>query len=626
MTKWMVAFLLCAGGVGAAVDPWVRLTAPEGETAASAKPDIGMVVAGYVDRETLRVTLDGADVTDFIEIGPDSIVLSCPVPLANGTHELVVTGMDAKQIPVPPFRKTLTVRVRGKREADASASLTESYQRELHRKNLPEQPTTSSSTLTSTAGFRTDHSRQTLEVATLYSYPAPYPPSNRDFDLSQATYRYGYNRESWKMNLTLGQVMLDDSPFTVSGYATRGGLLSFETGAGDLSFFSLDTRRPYGFQGGVGPGADTGDHINGFRLQSKSLGGFQLYTTYLEGAEAAAGSFNTASQAEAVGARVAALGARFASGGTSAVVEFGQSRPVDVGGADKPGAYRFQLNSRFERVTLDLSHRRVEKDFQSPGVPYLATDREESLGSVQYSHAGTSWGIVLGHQRDNLSGESLFPGLTQWRSGLTFGRALHPTTQLNVSYTWSLQTSGSGDSTFQQDLAGHQAMVGLQWRRAIHSLQLNTTMSKLDDRTALNGDSDSRGCQAAYMVSPSSWLDVSASAQWNRSQSAMMEEALLQTTYNLDVRTRLWGNRLSVDLGGSLNTSEQPAGAADMENAAYRLRLAVNPWGSALGWVQNTFSLDFRLARTTGFGAAQTNRQVLLSANLSLTGRTAYVR
>jgi hypothetical protein len=628
MKRAILFMLLLAGSTAAYPEGWIQVTAPAQDVSPTSKPDIGLAVADYVDRGSLKVTLDGTDVTDFLQVSETGIVLASPTPLENGDHELVVQGMDAQKVPVPPFRKTLTVQVKAKREGSGSAALTEVYQHEGHHKNLPGQPTTHASTLGTSVGFQTDHSDQALDISTMYAYPTPYAPAQHKFDLSQASYRIDYAREAWKMKLSLGQVMLDDTPFTVSGYSTRGGLLTLETKVLDISLFSLDTRRPFGLSGNVGPGTDTDDHINGFRIQSKSMGGFQVYGTYLDGAETSASSFNIATEEPPAGARVAAFGTKFssASGTTGGLLEFSQSRPEGIGDGEKPQAYRLQFNSQIKRLTLGFSHQRVEKDFQSPGVPYMATDRNESQATLQYMHQGTTLGLNLGHQQDNLSGESLCPQMTLWRSGLTFNKALRPTVNLNASYSWNRQASDSGSSAFEQKLASHTAMAGLMWQASIHGIQLGATYTKLDDQSSLNNDSEMTGYQASYSVRPASWMDVSSSAQFNRNRSGMAGPALHQTTYNLDVRTRFWQNRLNVDLGGSQNTSEQSAGGSDAENTAYRLRIGLDPWGGALAWLQNAVSLEFRYARASYFGPAQTTRQVLLSINLGLSGRTTYAR
>jgi len=462
-------------------------------------------------------------------------------------------------------------------------------------------------------------------VTTIYNTPAPPPPSQNKFDLSSASYRLKYEKKSVKFDASVGQIMVDQSPLTVAGYSTRGGSFRLDTAGVGLEVFSLDARRPFGWRGNAGPGMDTETHINGFRLNTKILEGIELYGTYLKGGEPQAASYNVGTEAAPTTGEVAGIGGRFTAGGWSGLAEITQGRREGGEGGD-PRAYRMQAGTQRRVFSLQFSYQRIEEGYSSPGVPYLATDREDASANVQFRKGRTMAGLSLGYQHDNLSGTGWFPPLRQWRGGLSVNQGLGTAWNLNASYNGAKQSADSGGTGTGQDLMTHAVSAGISLRKGRQYLQYGVNGSMMDDRGPLNGDNRMLGQQLMYSVSAASWLDITASLQYNRVRPHPQQDYARQATANLDFRTRFFQSALTMDFGGSWNRSKANDRADASEMSAAHLRFGYRPLGKVKGLDQSVLSLDFRQVRTAFAGQSQSTLQILLNAALNLSGRTAYAK
>ena len=624
MTRSLPAFLaLWTASALFGADPWVEMTSPRGDSVGTSQVEIACRLASQVDAGTLRVEMDGVDLTAFVNAGEGTLTVRMPGPLSDGPHELVVSGLDNQRIPLPPVRKKFSVRVKQRREVSASGALSGQYNGTLRHEHLPDQEDTQSGLAQGQVSVRAGAAQHDLNVTTIYNTPYPMAPSDNKFDLSSATYGLRYEKETTKFSASAGQISYDLSPLTLSGYASRGGSFHLEAKGIGLDVFSLDTRRPFGWSGNIGPGSDTDDHINGFRLQARMPGAVEVYGMYLKGAEPLASSYNIGTEAAPVGAEVAGLGGKFGSGRWSGLAEITQSRKGN-GGDEKPRAYRLMAGAQGSVLNLQVSFQRVEEGYSTPGVPYLSQDREDAAANVQFSRGKTMAGLSLGYQQDNLSGHGYFPALRQWRGGITANQGLGAAWNLNFSYSAAKQGSDT-DGTFpSQDLLNHSASAGLSLRSGAHFIQYGLNFSRLDDQGPNNSDNQMYGHQLTYMGRAAAWLDVSSSLQYSLVRPTMQDDYGRQTTANLDFRTHFLNNALAVDFGGSWNRSRADDHADATEMSAYHLRFGYLPLEKVKGFSQSNLALDFRQTRMAFAGQTQTTLQVLLSAGLNLSGRHSY--
>jgi hypothetical protein len=606
--------------------PWADVQSPQETLTAGAQVEVKIQMGPQVDAKTVRVEMDGTDLTAFLNVADRGAGLQSPTVLTEGPHELILTAHDTGGIPLPPFKKRFTVQAQKIRSTTVEGGLSGQWTRTIHREDIPPQENMKSGTARGGVSLKSGHWQNDVDVTTIYNAPLPYVPSTKAFDLSAASYRLMYERQAFKFSGSLGQGFVDLSPLTVASYSTRGGTFHLETGGFGMDAFSLDTRRPFGWSGGVGPGSDTATHVNGFKLTAQIRPSLGVFGIYLKGTEANASSYNISTESPPVGGDVKGLGAKVDLGSWSAQVEATQSRKEGEEEKKTPRAYRLLVSALKPGIIAQLTYQRVEEGYATPGAPYLSSDREDAGLMLQMNRNTTSAGLTLGYQHDNLSGESLYPALKQWRGGFSFSQGLTSALTFTASYNTTRQSPESDSTGFGAELGTQSATAGLGLRLGSQFLQYNANLSRMDDFSPANNDSRTYGHQLTYMGSAASWLDISSSVQLNMVRPVMQQPYTRQIVGNLDFRTRFFQNRWNMDAGGSFFRTEQTKTLDTTESTAYHFRVGYIPLVKVPACSQSSISLDLRQTRTTMAGHTQTTMQVLLAANLNLSGRYAHVK
>jgi len=568
---------------------WAVLVSPaENALVIGRKPAIQGAFRGEVVPESIFIYIDGVDYTAVARKSPVGFQVTPPLPLPPGTHQVSVLAQGRDGQPLSYTASFSSRHTNAFEEVGSSNHLTASYDYILKEPSSLDNTTSdwrAEANLTSTSVLRNGPWRLSLDGVARYKDQELdiTLPERKGADIISYTARGGYEKDGVKAEAAAGDLVVEETPYTITGLGRRGVSLSGDVGFFAFDLFSVRGDAVYGTRGGLSADGGTDRHIRGgsgtIRLFSNRAA---LKTVYVDGGEPGS-SYNIGTTGGGKEGKVLGflLTTDFFTGKmkTDFEIDFSEFNPDTSLPGDNfrnDHAFRAGVTGLSGIFTYDALYEYVGRDYEVIGNPGLAKNRQGGRVGGAANFGTQTLDLHVSRYNDNVKDDPLIPVNVYWEGTLLYGLNRWPTVPILVSYTFGHQASDdpSGVPEKTLDRVSHDVTGQLSWIRGILNTALSGGYSKTDDRTSAGGDSTSWNVRLAPGFN---WPTLSLTPSAARNESRLGSVRTETTTLGLDGRAQFFGSRVTAEAGGSWVFTRTSDNSQDNRALNGSFRLAYSP-------------------------------------------------
>lgn len=409
------------------------------------------------------------------------------------------------------------------------------------------------------------------------------PPEQERVDIIPYAVGGGNERGNVRTDAVVGHLVIEQTPYTVSGLARRGAALKGSAGSFSFDAFSVRGDDDRGTGGGLSLDGGTDRHIRGGSGTARILSDkVTLKVVYVDGGETSRSSQTVAAE----GARRGdALGFRMTSDFfagkmmTDFEVDFAELT-LETSVADAPPrkdrAVRAGVQGAAGIFTYDALFEYVGRDYEVIGNQALARNREGAklggsakLGS-QFLRAGVS------RYNDNVRGDPLRPVNVFWNAHLQYAVNRWAGLPVSVFYRHGRQecddVPGTGFNTFER--VSHNVGGQISWLAEGVAADLSGGYSRTENRTAANADTSAWNVRLAPRLT-GSFGSLTPSAAYAQKESGQVPTEV--TTFGLDARSQFLRSRMTAELRTTWAGTRTSDRSQDDTTVNGSFRLAYHP-------------------------------------------------
>ncbi|WP_025321122.1 hypothetical protein [Deferrisoma camini] len=540
----------------------------------------------------VRFFLDGADVTSAVERHGSQVRYVPPAPLEPGRHVLVAEVPGGHRVEVPFVAEGPVGGPKGVLAVDGSVSFN-------YGRNVSSRDTASSDRVS--GNLNLEFSAQKGEFAARFSgvnlqYVKDAPD---EFTISSGyllTLAYG------TQSFEFGDLSIDETPLTASGFARRGARLNLEVRGIKARLYNVRADTVEGFEAGVSLD-DPGSQVYGLAVEAPLLPDdrFSIHLSAVTGRNESRAGFNTGTSLGPSRGRTVGLGFRGTLFGTNLGGEFAWSRfdPDTTQGPGMQADTAWQVNaSRDLGVgSLSLGLLRYGSDYATIANPNFTGDRQAVQAGFSSGLGPISLNLSGAYSEDNVDRDDDRPIVSSLAGNASVGVAVPGWPALNLGYGVSRQKSRSEPPGGQAvDNVNHTVKAGLSYGRDHWNAGLSASMGFLQNR--LSGGSDAR---TRSITLSGGWngerLSITPSLSYNESDSdGPVYRTRLAT---LSLTLPLWPEVVDLSGQGSYQRADTSDGSVNTATLNGSVRLSWNVQALlkrvGLGWanVQLAVSADY---------------------------------
>jgi hypothetical protein len=559
-------------------DSPIRLLKPEeGCLNIAKKANVKCAIEIPFDPQKLLVLLDGTDISGILDITPVGFEYKTTTLLTSGDHTLsvTITTQDGQE-----FRREFKFSTCHSKQFDeiySSNEITTIAEKKAVKSG--DTVTTPSwrveSNLSSESRIKKNEWEFLFKTNTRYlgQDMAVTPPPEKGFSLANYLFQAKYSGKRIYLLGEAGDVVIDETPYTVTGLARRGGNLVFQSK--DLSLqlrtFDVKSEQLFGFEGGAGFGSTPNDHIMGasadWGIVSDKL---RFRTVYVRGGEEgnALGTWTTTTP-ETIPYGISSttnqrkgnvlgflLTSDFFEKKLVTEAEFDLSRfdldTADEFHATKDMAYRFKAGGTIKDYTYEALYEYVGRDYEVIGNPGLIKDRAgyalKGGGNFFKIH---QLNLSFSQYYDNVKRDDLYPRIYTTQGTLDYVFTKFESLPIVLSYQRGMLRSkheppeSNHIRTDTDAVTGRVNYIKKPWDfgfQASYSLQNDRTDTEYDTTTV------------TYTFTPtytSNHFSINPSISYNRSMNHATRVYTDTYTGTLDFKGDLIKEKLTYGLGSS---------------------------------------------------------------------------
>lgn len=569
----------------------VRLAAPlENGEAIGRRPEIRVEFATAVDPSSILVIVDGADVTQLATISADKVIYQPYMVLPAGGHNIQVS---AKAVDGTALNKSFSFNSRhGEtfKEAASTNEVSATYEAALARlRNTATNPTHKLE-----ANLRSDTKLKGDNLAFGFNTNVRYfdqslpvmSPLRKGVDMVNYLMTIGYERDKIKAQANVGDLIVNETTYTVSNLARRGGMLALEYDTTYLHLFNVRSDQVYGLRDSVAPQFNTTKDIRGV------AGGVKLFENRVEakithaiGGETATG-FNTVGDPGGKKGDVtgALLTTDFFENRLRTELE-GAWSSFDADTSDavsKSGgqAFRAKINGFLQPANYEVQYERVSANFTSIGnLGGVVKDKETITargGATIGPHAFTVSGL---RQYDNLNLDPTRNRSTGYQGTFDYNCTIFQEFPFGINYQ-----KGATHSSHEAAISGVKLPSGLQSDSVGGKISYNATpftltamssFARQNDTEASNNDSTLLTYSLAPVYSTPTF-SLTTNLMLTQNKNHTTNDRTDNYTANVDIRSRFFADRLSVETGATWSQNTNTSKTTDSWNVMANSRIGYN--------------------------------------------------
>lgn len=591
----LAVLYLVSAGVAAAQESspvpeaaWMVLVSPaEGALVIGRKPTIRGSFLTEVVPETVTVTIDGTDYSAVAVKTARGFEVTPPLPLPPGGHTVWVGAQDAQGQARSAGAAFSSKHTEAFDELGSGNHVSANYDYTVHEPSFLEETTPDwnlEANLTTSNVLRKGPWKLSLDgVARYKDQDLPIPePERQGADIISYTFRGGYEKGAVRAETAVGDVVVDETPYTVTGLARKGAVVTGDAGFFAFDVFSVRGDAVYGTRGGLSLDGGTDRHVRGGSGTARFFSNkATLKAVYVDGGEATP-SFNIATtgggkKGEVLGFR---LETDFFSGKmkTDVEVDFSEFNPDTSSGEPplKDHAIRAGAGGEAGIFTYEALFEYVGRDYEVIGNQVLAKNREGGKVGGTASFGSQSLGVGVSRYNDNVRDDPLLPVNVFWEAYLQYALNRWASLPISVFYKYGQQESDDVEgSTFKTlDLTSHDVSGQVSWLKGWFSTDLSGGFSRIDDRTALQADSKAWNVRLAPRLT-GSFGSLTPSGAYNETETNQVRTEIV--TVGLDGRAQLFGSKVTAEAGATWVDTRASDQSQDNRAVNGSFRLAYNP-------------------------------------------------
>jgi len=549
------------------------------------KPEIKIEFLEPIASNTLVVLLDGTDITQLLTVTDKGFEYKPFMVLPAGSHNLSITANDKSGTHVQKSISFTTRHTSAFEEAYTDNEATVIYEQVIEKPDSAQSIPNSrvegnlrSDTKIKENGWQFQFNTnlryldQSLPIA---------PPLKKCIDVANWLFTGSYTKDLLKFKASIGDVQINETPYTVAGLARRGGVFNLEYDNFQINMFSVKGVQVLGLRG-VGVDFDTDDHIlgvsGGVNLFDKKV---MFKTIYVTGGEPGSSFGISTTQGARKGDVLGfLLTSDLLENKVRTEFEFDLSK-FDPDASDEfksksDHAYRLKVGGNLGVYNYDAMYEYIGRDYAVVGNLGLPKDRE-GVNIMNGLNLGVhAINLTLSRYNDNVKGDELFPRILNYQGGLDYSFNGIPNLPMGINYQKSMQNSTREPSgTNPLDLHADTVSGRVNYTLDKINLGFLASYSLLDDRTPANNDTTAINYTFTSSCNIPN-ITVSPSFSLNQSKIHITDVRTDTYTVNLDLRTRFFRERLTFDVGGTYNIIKADNGSTDSRNLNTNFRLAYN--------------------------------------------------
>ncbi len=580
----------------------INLLTPSGnKLVVSKKPLIKCKINKNFSKKDMIIMLDDTDITAMVAFNANGFEYRPFMPLPSGEHTLSVTiPSDNGDI-----QKDLSFTTKQSKYFDtAENKLTISPLYEATIKKPTTDNETPYSKLEGGIGLDTELKNGNVSYSfnTNLRYldqNAPASENKKGFDLAGYLYQINYESDKLQTSVQVGDISIDASENTLSGYGNRGGLFSFAYDKYILNVFSTNAQEYAGFRGGLGISSANKNHINGVTLEKAFLDDkLKIKGIYIKGdmLEEGSGGYSTngGQKSEVSGLTINYnINDKLQFAGE---VDFSKmdADTSDTFGSIKDKAYKANISGQLsEKYGYDIGYHYFGPDYGVVGGGDGSKNLEGYAANFSANYDTQSFNVAFSRENDNVKSNPLYPVVYTTTGTLEYSYSGFENFPIGVSLERAhLNSTKDPDPTAKVDKNSDKFSFNIGYQKDAWSHQFTYSYSKEDDKTAANEDNTI----SEYSFTPAyegENISISPVFTFNRSKDKPTSVYTDTKTIGLD----LSGNFMDQKISYSLSSSYEQLKSSDYATK------------------QNTLTSEFRIAYNL-----QTSQKWLSNPNFGLRG------
>lgn len=564
---------------------FIVLNLSEGAKLIDKKPGLTGRLEREIKPESLLVLLDSMDITQILERTPQGFSYSPVVILPAGNHMLTISATDQNG---QPLQKTLTFSNKHTEKFEELYSNNEAsliYDGALRRADtattLPHSKIEGA--LRSDSKIKDKDWEVTFKTNLRYldQSQAITPPQKIGIDAANFLLSGKYQKEATSVKGDLGDILVNESPFTTQFLARRGGALSFGYKDFEVRAFNVLSKQVYGLEDGTGVKLTNEDRILGTSAGIKLLNNrMEFRGIYLSGGEQG-NSFgiSTLSGNKKGEATALLLNTDFFTGMLKTELETAFSRfdsnTSDTVGTQESQARRFKIFGYKNNYNYEVLYEYIGKNYEVVGNPSIQKNKQglSLKGGGNYNNIHQFNAGLLGYH-DNVDGDSLLPRIYTYQGSLDYGFNKIQQLPMGFNYQRVVQESTSEPAgtqptrTLTDTLGGRITLMKAPW-----NISFYTNYSNKYDQTAANSDTTT----ITYTLTPSftqTRFTLTPSFSLFQTTTKQTDSRMDNFIINLMLSGKIMADRLSYDLTGTYNVIKTTNNAQDSRSLSGNFRIA----------------------------------------------------
>ena len=447
-----------------------------------------------------------------------------------------------------------------------------------------------------------------------------YDPLKKGFTVANWLFTGNYEQERVKMKLSAGDVLINETPYTIAGFSRKGTIFNGEAGPVYVNVFGARSSQTFGVDGGIGIGDVNDDYIFGVS------GGVKLFenkvdfrTIYVTGTDPSA-AVMTSSTTPSSTIQTNVYGNSATTGikqgdvvGFLLTTDIFQNRLKTEMEADfarfdpdisdefekrSSSAYKAKIGGAVNWFTYDAMYEYIGKFYSVIGNPSLAKDRQGFSLQSGINLSDQNLSVMASRYSDNVESDPLFAEIVSTQGNVSYQFNKITYVPLGFTYQKILQESSkepAGVSRIDTSTDTYSARIGFS--RGQFTLNFTPSYSLIDDKTPANADMTNivYNATAAYAL-PN--FSIAPAVTWSQTRNHVTNVWTDTFAYNLDLRSRFFHDRASFDVGGTYTSTKADNDTVDSETWNARATLSYRLKDHLKTFVNPTVGLRFSYLRT----------------------------
>jgi len=484
-----------------------------------------------VDTQSIRLLVDGVNVTRLSEITPSRIIYQPPASLSYGKHTVMVEMADVCGNRIPPLKWAFSVPKTPQIDnALAEVQWDGEIRHRIAQSGDSEPPlwglqsSAQLKSLLEAGNFRTSFDADVWYTEEEGPAPEEYP-----FNLSNFLYQAQYGDQL----AAVGDVTVQGTELISKSINRRGGRVEMNVDGVRVEGFMLRSNAITGFEHGLGvsDGAQrlVGGAVEKELVKEKKL---SLRALYIRGRNKNPDNYNVGTSEAGTEGNAFSLALASRLVGEKLVVsgEYCGSRfdsdISDEFDQESDRAWRARVSGRGSRYDWEAGYRYLGPEFRSIVSPTGAYDREEVNLSGGLRALSSDFRLSLLHNQDNVKEDPLMPVIRNTMGTLNYSLAKAGWPGIFLNYTINSQASTNEPSGYvpienqTRTIGGGISLSGDRW-----SLSPGYNFTAFDDRAAsTNNDSRTHVATLSGSVQFLDTASVNPSLSYTRFHLASIDQ------------------------------------------------------------------------------------------------------